>query len=69
VLTVQLLALIGTVAALAAPVARALSRATKELAQALDDVSATTLAIAFGRIDRRTPSGERRRAMRQQQHE
>jgi hypothetical protein len=45
---------------IAAPVARALSRAAMRLALALDDARATTLALAFGRTDRRTPSGERR---------
>jgi hypothetical protein len=48
----------------AAPVARALSRAAERLASALDDAKATTLALAFGRIDRRTPRGERRAADR-----
>lgn len=41
-------------------IARALSRAAERLALALDDVRATTLSLASGRVDRRTPSGERR---------
>lgn len=51
---------VAIVAHVAAPVAKALSRVLKALAEALDDARATTLSLAFGRHDRRVPSGERR---------
>jgi hypothetical protein len=57
------------VAHLALPVVRALSRAAKLLALTLDDVRATTLSLASGRIDRRMPSGERRGAKYQWHNE
>jgi hypothetical protein len=58
-LTAFALMVVSVAAKLCALVAAWLSRATKELASALDDLAVTTLAVAFGRQDRRMPSGER----------
>jgi hypothetical protein len=58
-LTAFALMVVSVAAKLCALVIGGLSRATKELALALDDLAITTLAVAFGRQDRRMPSGER----------